>query len=938
LHQSSDLAGPDTAPAPAGPRRSADIVVFLFTDIEASTRRWEGDQDAMARDLARHDGLLLDAVEATGGEVFSHTGDGFCVAFATVRDALEAAVIAQRALLDAKWSAPVPLRVRMAVHAGAAEHRAGNWFGPTLNRTSRLLATAAGGQVVCSQVAVDLSQDELPTGVGLVDLGEHRLADLSRPERVYQVTHQDLPAEFPRLQSLDTRRHNLPLALTSFVGREQELAEVVSLLENARLLTLAGTGGAGKTRLSLQAAATALAQFPDGVWFVELASLRDPDLVTAEVVTALGFLPGGLAAAGQSLEERLCDHLKTRRLLLVLDNCEHVVDAAARVAHTVLARCPHVTILATSREVLGLPGEVVWKVPPLSLPSADMSDVESLVHCDAVALFCERARATHPGFGLSAANAEAVAAICRRLDGIPLGLELAAAKIRVLGAHQVAERLDDRFRLLGGGSRAGVPRHQTLRAAMDWSFELLPAPEQLVLRRLAVFPGSFTLDAVEAVVGTFGGFDVVDLLSRLVDKSMVTVCRDDPEVRYSLLETVREYAGQKLAEAGEVAETRTRQRDFYLALADEWAESGSYHLWAHRIQRLLADGGHEAAMEWSRAQGDHDELLRLVAAHWPYWYWTEMVGWKFWLEEALARCETPSAARVEALIALATLLRGTGQEPERWDVLLDEAMQTARRLESEHLTAQVLFYTADLVMAQGDRRSAEAMLRRALHIWESTGLRTGIGWCHFLLGWIVLSEHEPRRAAEHFEASWQRAQDADDVSMRAHVRPALALVAAIQGDHAAARALAADGVRIAEEMEIAPRVLMMALVRAGQVSVLAGDREAPWFAARILRLLRDTGVGYWADTALELAGLVLAERSPAEAATLLRVSESLREEHNDVGADFSGIGECLDRCRAHLLERLGPAEWEAARARAEAVSVRDAIECALGSLEKMSGN
>jgi hypothetical protein len=338
-------------------------------------------------------------------------------------------------------------------------------------------------------------------------------------------------------------------------------------------------------------------------------------------------------------------------------------------------------------------------------------------------------------------------------------------------------------------------------------------------------------------------------------------------------------------------------------------------------------------MEWSLVQGDDEQLLRLAAAHWPYWYWTEMVGWKFWLEEALARCETPSAARVEALIALATLLRGTGQEPERWDSLLDEAMQMARRLESDALVAQVVFYSSDLVLARGDRRAAEALCRQALRIWESTGLRTGIGWCHFELGWMALADHQPDRAAEHFEMSWREAEEADDVSMRAHVRPALALVAAIHGDHAAASALAAEGVKTAEQVEGAPRVLMMALARAGQVAVLGDDPAASCIVARVLRLLRDTGVGYWADTALELAGLVLAERSPAQAAVLLRVSQTLREQHNDIGADFSGIGERLARCRAALMERLGPAGWEASLLAADTMTLKEAIECALVSLE-----
>ena len=959
LRQAPDLLVPAVAP-PRGPhRRTADIVVFLFTDIEASSRRWEGHQEAMAGDLAHHDELLLDAVEATGGDVFTHTGDGFCVAFPTVRHAFEAAVSAQRKLQQANWTSPGPLRVRMAVHAGPAEHRAGNWFGPTLNRASRLLATAAGGQVVCSQVAFDLGQDELPSGVGLTDLGEHRLADLARPERVYQVTHPELPGEFPPLRSLDVRRHNLPVAVTSFVGRERELDEVLRLLENSRLVTLAGTGGAGKTRLALQAAAAAVEGFRDGAWFVELAPVRDPERVAPEVVTALGFLPGSLAQPGESLEERLCDQLHDRRLLLVLDNCEHVVEAAALLVHTILARCPEVTVLATSREVLGVPGEVVWKVPPLAVPPADAVDPETLASCDSVALFCERARAARSGFGLSAANASAVAAICRRLDGIPLGLELAAAKMRVLGALEVAERLDDRFRLLAGGSRMAVPRHQTLRATMDWSFDLLPAPEQVVLRRLAVFPGSFTLSAVEAVVGTVPhddargpDCDIVDLLGRLVDKSMVTISSEEPEIRYLLLESVREYAIQKLAEAGELEATRTRQRDYCLALVDRWVQGNGYHRWEPWIRGLAGaasgqlpqpvlisegDGAFSAAMEWSLVQGDDEELLQLAAAHWPYWYWTETPGWRRWLETALDRCATPSAARVEALIGLATMLRDHPGESERCEALFEEALANARRLNDDQLVAQAIFYRSDMILARGDRLEAEQLVRQALSLWEKARFLTGLGWCRGELGWIALAEGSIDAAAIEFEAALDFGEQTDDETIRAHARPALALVAAFQGDHERARRLATEGIHAAESFVAAPRVLMMALTRAGQVAVLGSDPTAVAIIFRLLGLLRETGARFWVDEVLELTGLVLADALPERAATVLAAGETLREALDAVGTCAGALLERVGRCRATLEETLGPVAWADARRRGNQMTGPEAIEYALASLEILSG-
>ncbi|HEV8622917.1 MAG TPA: BTAD domain-containing putative transcriptional regulator, partial [Acidimicrobiia bacterium] len=462
LLQHPELEGPK-APEPVAVKanngRAAEVsppddtVVFLFTDIEASTRRWEGDQNAMAGDLARHDELLSEAVEAAGGRVFAHTGDGLCAAFSTTARALTAAVNAQRAFLDEKWKSPVPLRVRMAIHAGAAEHRGDNYVGPTLNRAARLLTLASGGQMLCSQAVADLVRDDLPPDVFLVDLGEHDLADLSRPERVFQVDHPGLPATFPSLRSSSRRRHNLPTTLTSFVGRAGELEEVQRLLADSRLVTLSGVGGSGKTRLALEVAAGSLDTFPDGVWVIELGPLRDQGLVPSTAASALGVATTGLGATPDAVTERLCEYLQPRSVLLILDNCEHLVDAVAPMVHALLANCPGVTILATSREILGLAGEVAWRVPPLSLPASGTTSLDDLAASDAAALFCERARAAQPGFGLSEGNAAAVAQICHRLDGIPLALELAAARIRVLGAHDLARRLDQRFRVLTGGDR-----------------------------------------------------------------------------------------------------------------------------------------------------------------------------------------------------------------------------------------------------------------------------------------------------------------------------------------------------------------------------------------------------------------------------------------------------------------------------------------------------
>lgn len=436
------------------------VVTLLFSDIESSTRRWEGDPGAMAKDLALHDELLRAAFENVSGEVFSHTGDGLCAAFASPPAAFEAAVAGQQALVHANWGGSSRLRVRMAIHTGAVERRAGNYFGPPLNRAARLLSLASGDQVLCSKAAAEAVASDLPPALSLVDLGEHRLADLARPERVFQVTHPELPATFPPLHSAGAIRHNLPVAISPFVGRAAELAHLRETLGRVRLLTLMGVGGAGKTRLALETGAAALEQYPDGVWFVDLAPVRDESLVASTIVDALELAGSGLEGPRQVLEH-VCACLRTKRKLIILDNCEHLIWAAAGATQTLLAECPDVTVMATSREALGLPGEIAWRVPPLSLPPPGPATAAELAGSDAVWLFLERARAVRPTFELTNDNVQAVARICRRLDGIPLALELAAARVRALSVDQVAARLDDSWRRSACCFRPSVGRAPT---------------------------------------------------------------------------------------------------------------------------------------------------------------------------------------------------------------------------------------------------------------------------------------------------------------------------------------------------------------------------------------------------------------------------------------------------------------------------------------------
>jgi hypothetical protein len=455
---------------------------------------------------------------------------------------------------------------------------------------------------------------------------------------------------------------------------------------------------------------------------------------------------------------------------------------------------------------------------------------------------------------------------------------------------------------------------------------------------LAVFRGTFSLAAVEAVVGTVPseptsgvGIEVLDLLIRLVDKSMVSVSSEEPHVRYALLETVREYAHQKLTGAGEADQVRTRHRDFFLGLADDWAARTEYWDWWLWIPQISADHDNfAAALEWSEGKGDHDALLRLAAAHWPYWYWGEGLGWRHWLPEAINRCDTPSPARVEALIALASLLQRSGEDGQRCEALFQAAKDVAVGLASEQLVAQVNFYQAFAFLSRGEPRRAENPVRDSLRRSNNADF---IGWCHWCLAWIALLENHLDEAATEFHMSLQLADQVNDESLRAHVRPALALVAALRGDHETAGTVAAEGIRSAERIVGAHRVLMMALALAGQVAILSGDDSAGAHVSRLLRILRDKGVTYWADEALGVAAVVLADRLPEEAAVVLTTSPALREALHDTGSQLGPIRGRLRRCRAQLIETLGPGRWQEAEQEAQAMPVEEAIVRALAGLE-----
>jgi predicted ATPase/class 3 adenylate cyclase len=585
-------------------------VTFLFTDIEGSTSLWEAAPAAMRQALVHHDDIVLSAIGGRGGFVFSTGGDGFGAAFARAGDAVGAALDAQARLAEQDWPDSTPVRVRMGLHTGEVDERDGDYFGTEVNRAARLMGAAHGGQVVCSAATADLVGAALPDGVGLVDLGEHRLRDLSGRLRVYQVCGPELMARFPPLRSLEVLPGNLPLQLSSFIGREVELGVVAKALDEVRLVTLTGAGGVGKTRLAVQVAAELLPTFADGAWLVELAAVRDPERVADAVAAVLRVM----ARPGLSLEESLVAYLRNQSLLLVMDNCEHLLRPAAALVARIESTCPGVRVLATSREGLGLRGEQLLVVPSLGLPH-NASNFELLAGSESVRLFVDRARTVRADFRLDESNAAPVVQICVRLDGIPLAIELAAARILTLDPVELARRLDRRFGLLTGGDRLAVERHQTLRAAIDWSYDLCSPSEQRLLARLSVFAGGCTLEGVEAVCAgdPIDAESVVDVLATLVARSLVVADHTGRAARYLLSETIRQYGEERLAEAGETEMVRNRHVDHYIAFLARCASElagPQERTWV--VCLTVEHDNYQAAMNFALRNADVERAMALL--------------------------------------------------------------------------------------------------------------------------------------------------------------------------------------------------------------------------------------------------------------------------------------------------------------------------------------
>jgi predicted ATPase/class 3 adenylate cyclase len=880
-------------------------VTFLFTDIEGSTHLWASVPEAMGKALARHDEIVRGAIERHDGYVFATGGDGFGAAFGRSGDAVAAGVQAQAGLAGEMWPGGAAIGVRMGLHTGEAVEREGDYFGTAVNQAARLMELAHGGQVVCSAVTASVVADTLPDGVMLVDLGEHLLRDLSRREHVFQVEAPGLASEFPSLRSPDVLPGNLPVQPTSFVGRVDEVREVSEALGRAHLVTVTGVGGVGKTRLAVQVAADLLPTFPDGAWLCELAAAGDADTLAQVVASTLGVVQ----RAGRSLERSIVEFLRSSHLLLVLDNCEHLLDASGRLAAAILADCPQVRVLATSREALAVPGEQVWPLRSLGLPEPG-GGLEAVAASASVHLFCERAASARPGFALSSTNVPAVTEVCRRLDGIPLAIELAAARVSAMTPAEIAGLLDERFRLLTGARRTAVERHQTLRAAVDWSYSLLSANEQVVFDRLAVFSGGFTLAAARAVVIGDGieDWDVVDAVGGLVAKSMVVAEPGAGEhTRYQLLETLGQYGRERLDEGGQTDRWRRRHAEYFAAFAAEVGRGlrGPDEL-AWR-ERLIGDLDNlRSAVVWGLDSGVEEDQQTAVAIVAALAYEAQMgTGIGRWADQALSALERSTPGSRNAVLGAATVaafFRGDLAASERYArAALEEGYPA-----DDPSPCLATIYLSAVLMYQGRRDDAARCLdaaeaamvglddedfvrswvqtarvsnnlfvededeeisqaRLAMSLAERTGNPWNLAFASWALGWALRHRH-PGEAIAAFDRCVALARRAASTNVLPVALSLGARVAASQGDAEGAKT------RLKEALEES--------IRDGDWSVLATSLDSAvdtfWYLgeARAAALL----AGAVETTLAPMRWPYVASRGPGlavQTANLARVRETL---------------------------------------------------------------
>ncbi|HEU4672291.1 MAG TPA: tetratricopeptide repeat protein [Candidatus Limnocylindrales bacterium] len=886
-------------------------VTLVFTDIEGSTKLLRQLGDRYHGLLADHHRLLREAFQARGGSEVDTAGDGLFYVFPSARAAIAAAVAGQRALGAQEW--PAEVRVRMGIHTGEPLSGDGGFVGLDVHRASRICGAGHGGQVVVSKTTRDLAQGDLPEDVSLVDLGEYQLKDLPAPDRLFQVVAPGLGRDFPPLRSIDSRPNNLPRQLTTFVGRQREIGEAKAILATSPLLTLTGPGGVGKTRLAIELGADLLDDYEDGVWFVDLGPVTDPAFVGHAIATSLGVMD----IAGQPILDTVIDHLRRRHVLLVIDNCEHLLDAAARAVDALLRACAQVRVVATSREGFAIPGEAVFPVPSLAAPEATAS-VDDLVHFESVRLFSERAAAAQPGFAVTERNAAAVAQICRRLDGVPLALELAAARVRALPVEQIATRLDDRFRLLTGSSRITVPRHQTLRQTIDWSHDLLADDERAVFRRLAAFVGGCSLEAAEAVCADEGleAWEILDVLSRLVDKSLVVADTAAEEARYRQLETIREYARDRLLESGEGGATLRRHRDWFLALvakaAPEFFRGVESAVWLERLDR--EHDNLRAALQWSIDEAEEAHAaLQLAAGLWRFWEIRGHVAeGRSWLQRTLAATDGEvSALRADAYTGAGILAFMQGDH-EAAHGFHEQSLALHRRVGDYAGIAFAANNLANAAVLSGDYAAARRLYEPGLAWARAQGNVRPLGFALVNMAEAVALDGEPDLARQQYEEGIEVFRSMGDRWGEAFALDSLGVMLGRQGEHAEAERFHGQALEISRELGD-QRGIARALTHLGDEAARTNDpKTAKRLYAESFEIRRALGDQPGKASAIEkLAGVVAAD-DPRAAAILLGSAEAVRD---SIRAPVPPtVRDEYEACRRSVRELLGEAAFEEARA------------------------
>jgi predicted ATPase/class 3 adenylate cyclase len=907
----------------------SDTFTFLFTDIEGSSRLWEADSARMSSALARHDVLARLAVENNQGVVVKTTGDGIYAAFSDPLDALNATLTLQQSLSDPETTTGIPIRVRCGLHLGPVERRDNDFLGNAVNRTARIMGVAHGGQILVSKAVAEKIAEHLPPTVALRDLGNVRLKELASLERVYQVLHPGLRQDFPALRALESTPNNLPQQLTSFVGRERELEEAKTLLLVARLLTIVGMGGLGKTRLATRIAEEVLDAFPDGVWFVDLAPVMEP----AFVATAAAQVLNVREEPGKPLAKTLCAHLKQHQALLILDNCEHLASACADFANALLQGAPDVRVIATTREALRVPGEQVYTVWPMTVPDPT-ADVASLRRSDFVQLFLERAKQQKPGFALTEHNASAVAELCAKLEGIPLALELAAARLRSLSVQEINARLKDRFKLLTGGGRVLLQRQQTLRALVDWSYDLLQEHERILFDRLSVFAGGFDLAAVEEICGTepIESGNVLDLVSSLVDKSLVMSEEPGGRTRYRLLETLREFGKARLIERDDLAATAMRHCGCYFSLAKAANHNLQGAEQAEWTQRLEADLDNVRAAITFALSGGTDPILavKLQVALLGFWmlqgYASEGRGY---VKAALAlpQVQTSSVACAHALYVGAALADSQGDQAEALRML--ESCLALRREIGHPVEIAATLSTLSLVrLHAGDTNNARTGEEEAVEIFRSLKDRHGeaIGLLH--LGEICAYVADDAQARHYLEQAMAIARDINYREVEAECERTLGELALDAGETHTARA------RFARSLEVSQQAAdklnaMTAVWGLGRVDLAEGSAaSAQARLGEALRAFQALGVNAELLGCLEdCASLLQTTDRGGDAVRVLATATEARERLGLRRSARRGahVGKVMAAARAALDAPEFDGAWAAGRAGSIEQAVRLAV-------------